>query len=85
MGQNFDDYPGFQPKTTPAQTYATQFTHGDLTQIFPTFPNPIVNLDFHMKIDIGLSWVSNNRQSSVELRTFCRICHHVVISSKWPF
>ena len=23
MGRNFDDYPGFQPKTTPAQTYAT--------------------------------------------------------------
>ena len=24
MGQNFDDYPGFQPKTTPVQRYATQ-------------------------------------------------------------
>ncbi len=35
-------------------------TQGDLTQIFPTFPNPIVNLDFHMKTDTGLSWVSNN-------------------------
>ena len=22
--ENFDDYPGFQPKTTPAQRYATQ-------------------------------------------------------------
>jgi hypothetical protein len=26
MGQNFDDYLGFQPKTTPAQRYATQCT-----------------------------------------------------------
>ena len=26
MGQTFDDYPGFQPKTTPAQRYATQST-----------------------------------------------------------
>ena len=23
MGLNFDDYPGFQPNITPAQTYAT--------------------------------------------------------------
>ena len=36
-------------------------TQGHLTQIFPTFPNPIVNLDFHMKTDPGLSWVSNDR------------------------
>ena len=36
-------------------------TQGDLTQIFPTFPNAIVNLDFHMKTDTGLSWVSNDR------------------------
>ena len=34
---------------------------GHLTQIFPTFPNPIVNLDFHMKMDPELSWVSNDR------------------------
>ena len=25
MGRNFDDYPGFQSKTTPAQRYATQY------------------------------------------------------------
>ena len=24
MGRNFDDYPSFQPKTAPAQRYATQ-------------------------------------------------------------
>ena len=27
MGQTFDDYPGFQPKTTPAQRFATQCTY----------------------------------------------------------
>ena len=27
MGRNFYDYPGFQPKTTPAQRYATQRTY----------------------------------------------------------
>ena len=43
---------------SPGKYYYTQ---GDLTQIFPTIPNPIVNLDFHMKTDLGLSWVSNNR------------------------
>ena len=33
-----------------------------LPQNFPTIPNLIVNLDFHMKMmDPGLSWVSNNR------------------------
>ena len=37
-----------------------ELTQGHLTQIFPTFPNPIVNLDFHMKTDAGLSWVSND-------------------------
>ena len=26
-----------------------------------TFPNPIVNLDFHMKTDPGVSWVSNDK------------------------
>ena len=36
-------------------------TQGHLTQIFPTFPNNIVNLDFYMKTDLELSWVSNNR------------------------
>ena len=36
-------------------------TQGHLTQIFPTFPNTIVNLDFYMKTDSGLSWVSNDR------------------------
>jgi hypothetical protein len=25
MGPNFDDYSGFQPKTTPVQGYATLF------------------------------------------------------------
>ena len=29
------------------------YTQGDLTQVFSTFPNPRVNLDFHMKMDPG--------------------------------
>ena len=45
----------------------------------------VVNLDFHMKTDPGLSWVSNNRENSVEFPTICRICNHAPISSKWPF
>ena len=35
-------------------------TQGDLTQDFPTFPNPILNLDFPIKVDLGLLWVSND-------------------------
>ena len=27
ISQHFDDYPGFQPKTTPAQKYAIQCSH----------------------------------------------------------
>ena len=27
MGKNLDDNPGFQPKATPAQKYATQCTY----------------------------------------------------------
>ena len=30
---------------------ANDITQGDLPQIFPTFPNPILNLDFHLKMD----------------------------------
>ena len=30
--------------------FKVQITQGDLTQIFPTIPNPIANLDFLMKI-----------------------------------
>jgi hypothetical protein len=33
MGQNFDDYPGFQPKATPAQRYATQCTCYNYKQV----------------------------------------------------
>ena len=44
-------------------------TQGDLTQNFPIFPYPvIVNLDFHIKTDPGLSWVSNNRLNDIEIR-----------------
>ena len=30
-----------------------------MTQIVPTIPNPIVDFDFNLKIDPGLTWVSN--------------------------
>ena len=33
------------------------YTQGNLTQILPTIPNPIVNLDFHMTSDPTLWWV----------------------------
>ena len=52
----------FDINTFPFLTDITHYcTQGHLTRIFPTFPNPIVNLDFHTKTDPGLSWVSNNR------------------------
>jgi hypothetical protein len=39
MGQHFDDYSGFQPKTTPLQRYATQCTY----IMIPKFPNILTN------------------------------------------
>ena len=54
-------------------------TEGDLTQAFPTFQIPIVNLDFQMNTAPELSWVSNARLNSVELPTICRICDHAAI------
>ena len=41
----------------------TIHTQGDLTQIFPTIPNPIV-LDIHMKMNPRLSLVLNDRKYS---------------------
>ena len=43
------------------------FTQGDLTQIFPTFSNPKLNLNFYMNGDLGSTWVSNFLQNSIEL------------------
>ena len=57
-------------------------TEGDLTQVFPTFWNPIVNLDFHMMTASELSWVSNGGLNSVELPTICSICDHAAILKK---
>ena len=42
---------------TARKKHKDSYTQGDLTQIFPTFSNPIVNLNFHMKKDPGLSFV----------------------------
>ena len=33
MGQNCDDYPGFQPKTTPAQRYATVYIKKEVARL----------------------------------------------------
>jgi hypothetical protein len=41
----------FNPVTNFGDHPLLQGTHGDLTQIFPTFPNAMVNLDIHMKMD----------------------------------
>ena len=48
------------PKSLRLRAYIL-CTQGDLIPIFPTIPNPVVKLYFHMKTDLGLSWVSNNR------------------------
>ena len=37
------------------------YTIRDIWLIFPTLSNRIVNLNFHMKTDPGLWWMSNNR------------------------
>ena len=49
MGRNFDDYSGFQPKTTPAQRYATQcinFNRQDIEKMFLAFLNNVPSLTF---------------------------------------
>ena len=43
-------------------TYDTQ---GDLTQIFPTFSNPILNLNFYISADPKSAYVSNIQQNSM--------------------
>ena len=47
-----------QPQHTPA-------TQGHFTQIFPTFPNPIVDLDLHMKTYPGLTFIFPQRLTLV--------------------
>ena len=51
-------------------------TEEDLTEVFPTFQSPIVNLAPE------LSWVSNGGLNSVELPAICRICDHAAILKK---
>ena len=67
-------------------------TQGDLTQIFATIPNPMVNLNFYMKTDPGLAWVSKDKLNSVEFPTICRIATMPLLPQndyfcllKWPF
>ena len=44
-------------------------TLGDLTQIFPTFSNLILNLRFYTNADLKSTYLSNILQNSVELWT----------------
>ena len=55
-------------------------TLGDLTQIFPTFSNLILNLSFYTKADPKSTYMSNIQQNSVELWTNLRFCNHAPIS-----
>ena len=41
-------------------------TLGDLTQIFPTFSNLILNLSFYTNADPKSTYMSNIQQNSVE-------------------
>ena len=50
-------------------------TQGDLTQIFPTFSNQILNLNFYINADPKSTYVSNIQQNSAELCTNVRFCH----------
>ena len=55
------------------------YTQGDLTPIFPTFSNPILNLNFYINADPGSTYMSNIRQNRVELCTNLRFCHQAPI------
>ena len=48
---------------------SSQVTQGDLTPIFPTFSNQILELNFYINMDPGSTDVSNIQQNSVELHT----------------
>ena len=50
-------------------------TQGDLSQIFPTFSNPILYWNFYIKVDSKSTYMSNIQQNSVELCTNLRFCH----------
>ena len=50
MGRNFDDYPGFQPKTTPAQRYATQCMY---LYSYLNYGCPRPGSDFRFEFNIG--------------------------------
>ena len=58
-------YSKYTKKAYILQDWRKVGTQGDLTQICPTIPNPIVNLDFHVKTDPGLSRVSNTGTPSI--------------------
>ena len=55
----FDAYNNILIQSWTIQAYTIHTGRFD-SKFFPTFPNPIVNLDFHMNTDSGLSWVWND-------------------------
>ena len=65
--------------TTTAPQLVHQHTLGDLTQNFPTFSKPILNLDFYIKTDPGSTQVSNIQENNVESCTNFRFCHQAPI------
>ena len=60
--------------------YVYPATQGDLTQIFPTFSNPILNLNFYINADPKSTYVSNIQQNCIELCTNIIFCHHFIIT-----
>ena len=57
-------------------------TQGDLTQIFPTIPNPIVNLDFHMPhLYTAVGWCLYGARPSSQL--VCKPHFWNINSSVW--
>ena len=55
LPENLTEVLEAQENNASSSKLKVQLTQGHLTQIFPAFPNPILNLDFHMKTYPGLS------------------------------
>ena len=70
----FDGLVRQRQKRTPSR-----HTQGDFTPIFPTFSNPILNLNFYINSDPGSIYLSNIRQNRLELCTNLRFCNQAPI------
>ena len=56
------------------------YTMGDLTPIFPTFSNLLLNLSFYTNADPKSTYMSNIWKNNIELWTNRRFCNHAPIS-----